>query len=133
MEEKPAEKILLYSYRKVWRIEKKLYAIQNFALPVPIDPWQLLYFGVAWVICNLIIGSIPGFKAIPVVIRSVLIPMAMARFAMTKRLDGKTPLRYFAGMFIYLLTEYGKCLEHFKSVPQESKTLKFDWNCSMRR
>ena len=92
--EKPSEKITLYSYHKIWKIEKKIYAIQNIVLPIPIDPWELLYFGATWVVCNVIFGLLPGVSNIPVMIRSIMLPFAISKFLMTKKLDGNNPLRY---------------------------------------
>lgn len=127
--ENKSNTVTLYSYTKVWRVEKKIYAVQNFTLPVPIDPWQLVYFGVTWIVCSLIFGLIPGFAQIPVIIRSIIVPYATSKFLMTKKLDGKNPLRFFMGIIIFLFTEQGKSFERFNSV-SEQKIIPLEWNCS---
>lgn len=127
--ENKSNTVTLYSYTKVWRVEKKIYAVQNFTLPVPIDPWQLVYFGVTWIVCSLIFGLIPGFAQIPVIIRSIIVPYAISKFLMTKKLDGKNPLRFFMGIIIFLFTEQGKSFERFNSV-SEQKIISLEWNCS---
>ena len=38
------KKINLRSYNKVWKIENRIYAIQNIVLPVPVSPREVLYF-----------------------------------------------------------------------------------------
>ena len=131
--EKPSEKITLYSYHKIWKIEKKIYAIQNIVLPIPIDPWELLYFGATWVVCNVIFGLLPGVSNIPVMIRSIMLPFAISKFLMTKKLDGKNPLRYMLGVITFLFVEQGKSVEFFQTPPDKEATIKLTWNCSEGR
>ena len=131
--EKPSEKITLYSYHKIWKIEKKIYAIQNIVLPIPIDPWELLYFGATWVVCNVIFGLLPGVSNIPVMIRSIMLPFAISKFLMTKQLDGKNPLRYMLGVITFLFVEQGKSVEFFQTTPDKAATIKLTWNCSEGR
>ena len=131
--EKPSEKITLYSYHKIWKIEKKIYAIQNIVLPIPIDPWELLYFGATWVVCNVIFGLLPGVSNIPVMIRSIMLPFAISKFLMTKKRDGKNPLRYMLGVITFLFVEQGKSVEFFQTTPDKEATIKLTWNCSEGR
>lgn len=131
--EKPSEKITLYSYHKIWKIEKKIYSIQNIVLPIPIDPWELLYFGATWVVCNVIFGLLPGVSNIPVMIRSIMLPFAISKFLMTKKLDGKNPLRYMLGVITFLFVEQGKSVEFFQTTPDKEATIKLTWNCSEGR
>lgn len=131
--EKPSEKITLYSYHKIWKIEKKIYAIQNIVLPIPIDPWELLYFGATWVVCNVIFGLLPGVSNIPVMLRSIMLPFAISKFLMTKKLDGKNPLRYMLGVITFLFVEQGKSVEFFQTTPDKEATIKLTWNCSEGR
>lgn len=130
MEERKRQTITIYSYSQVWKIEKKIYAIQNLVLPVPIDPWQLLYFGVTWMICNVVFGLLPGINSIPVVIRSMLVPYLISRFLMTKKLDGKNPIRYAIGIILFLFKEQGNVMEHFRLSSQKKKRVNIMWNCS---
>lgn len=130
MEADKPSTITLYSYSKVWKIEKKIYAVQNFTLPVPVDPWQILYFAGTWIVCSVIFGVIPGFTKIPVILRSIALPLAISQFLMTKKMDGKNPLRFILGIIIFLFTEQGKCVERFVSVPDKQKIVKLEWNCS---
>ena len=131
--EKPSEKITLYSYHKIWKIEKKIYAIQNIVLPIPIDPWELLYFGATWVVCNVIFGLLPGVSNIPVMIRSIMLPFAISKFLMTKKLDGKNPLRYMLGVITFLFVEQGKSVEFFQTTPDKEATIKLTWNLAKER
>lgn len=125
--------LIIYSYAKVWKIEKKIYAIQNFILPVPVDPWQLLYFGGTWFFCSIFFSILPGFLKIPVIIRSIIIPLGISRFLMTKKLDGKNPIRFFLGIMVFLFTEQGKVIERFTSNTQKQNTIRLNWKCSQGR
>lgn len=124
------KKVEIYSYSKVWKVQKKIYAIQNFVLPVPIDPWQLLYFGMTWFVCSIIFGTIPGLKIIPAMIRNIIFPYFISKFLMTKKLDGKNPLRYAIGLIVYLFVEHGKSMERFQMQSIRNKVIKINWNCS---
>ena len=131
MDNSEQKKVTIYSYSKVWKVEKRIYAIQNLVLPVPIDPWQLLYFGITWAAINLTFGALPGFSSIPVVIRSILIPYLISKFLLTKKLDGKNPIRYMIGIVMFLFCEQDKALEHFKLQPvKKRQAIKLSWNCS---
>ena len=102
-------------------------------LPIPIDPWELLYFGATWVVCNVIFGLLPGVSNIPVMIRSIMLPFAISKFLMTKKLDGKNPLRYMLGVITFLFVEQGKSVEFFQTTPDKEATIKLTWNCSEGR
>ena len=80
--------------------------------------------------CNVIFGIIPGFKAIPVVIRSILVPFLISRFLMTKLLDGKNPIRYAIGLVTFLFGQQGKVTEHFSIQAIDRKPIRLIWNCS---
>ena len=129
-EVKRPETVTFYSYQKVWKIEKKIYAIQNLVLPMPIDPWFLLYFCITWGICALVYELFPVLSAVPGVIRSLLVPAAISRFFMTKKLDGKTPLRFLRDGAVYLLMDRGTKIERFHQTSSREKKEAFDWKCS---
>ena len=128
--ENEQRKVLIYSYSKVWKVEKKIYSIQNLVLPVPVDPWQILYFLCTWFVTNVVFGVIPGFHQIPAVLRSIILPFFISKFIMTKKLDGKNPIRYAIGMIIFLAAEKGKVRERFRIQPKKQPKIKLDWNCS---
>ena len=44
MAEEKKQSVTVYSYRKVWFVEKKIYAFQNIVLPFPIAPYEVLEF-----------------------------------------------------------------------------------------
>ena len=38
------KKIIIYSYTKVWNVEKKIYNAGNIRLPVPVEMWSAICF-----------------------------------------------------------------------------------------
>ena len=52
---------------------------------------------------------------------------------MTKKLDGKNPLRYMLGVITFLFVEQGKSVEFFQTTPDKEATIKLTWNCSEGR
>ena len=67
-------RVIIYSYRKVWKIDKKLYSFSNIRLPVPIDPMDLVAYGMG-VLLMLAMGRvIPPFQQISWIIRYIVFP-----------------------------------------------------------
>lgn len=124
-------RVSLYSYIKVWRVEKKIYSFQNFKLPIAINPYDFLSFlGTAVVI--LIIGRIfPGFTVIPTVIRFIFIPYGISKYLMKKKLDGKNPLKYLFGCVRYLFTEKGYNMQGFRKSYDRQEKIRINWECSI--
>lgn len=81
----------------------------------------------------MIFGLLPGVSNIPVMIRSIMLPFAISKFLMTKKLDGKNPLRYMLGVITFLFVEQGKSVEFFQTTPDKEATIKLTWNCSEGR
>lgn len=74
MAEEKKQSVTVYSYRKVWFVEKKIYAFQNIVLPFPIAPYEVLEF-LAVVGAMLVMGRIfPILNNIPVVLRYGMLP-----------------------------------------------------------
>lgn len=128
MEEK---KITIYSYTKVWKVEKRIYALYGLTLPRPVNPYDLLAaVGVALVIY--VVGLIiPIITAIPAIIRLGVFPYFIAGYLMKKKLDGKTPIKFVKGYIVYLLTICGYYLQAFQKHAEREKTVKLKWKCSM--
>lgn len=125
-------KVKLYSYKKVWKISYKIYSIANINLPVPVDPYDLLYFfGAAGFI--LILGNIfPVLKNIPPVLSYVALPYGVMKFLTKKKLDGKNPIKYFVGYLYHIFVERNTYIERFKTYPyKREERLKLRWFCSM--
>lgn len=131
MNEEKEKKVTLYSYEKVWKVEKKIYAFGNIVLPVPIRPYDLLYF-ILFLFTMIFLSNIfTIITNIPIMIRLGLIPYFLARFVQKKKLDGKNPIKYFFGYLKYIFLDKGTYIEHFKKNPdKKEQKIKIDWVCS---
>jgi len=124
-------KVTIFSYTKVWNVEKKMYSFSNITLPRPINPFDLVAFiGVA--LGMLLLGKIiPVITQLPDVIRFVAIPYGIVNYLMKKKLDGKNPLRYFFDCIMYFFTVRGSYLQQFKKYADKKEKMSLKWNCSM--
>ena len=114
MAEEKKQSVTVYSYRKVWFVEKKIYAFQNIVLPFPIAPYEVLEF-LAVVGAMLVMGRIfPILNNIPVVLRYGMLPYVTVKYLMKVKLDGKNPVRYFCGYLRFLFTRK-ECIERFRT------------------
>ncbi len=126
------KKIKLYSYTKFWKTEKKIYSIQNFVLPVPVNPYDVLSFANVMLVMRILSGFLPTFAKIPFMVKYGIIPFVMSNYIMKMKLDGKNPIKYFGGIIRYLLTERKRYLENFlmHGFGVKSQTVRLDWKCS---
>lgn len=61
MDNSEQKKVTIYSYSKVWKVEKRIYAIQNLVLPGPHRPMATAYILVSHgPAINLIFGCTAG-------------------------------------------------------------------------
>lgn len=124
------DKIKIYSYTKVWKVEKKIYSISNIPLPRPINPFDLLGF-IGTALFMLIMGLIiPVTANIPAVIRFIGIPYGITNYLMKKKLDGKNPIKYFAGCIRYWITTKGNFIQAFRNHQEKKENVTLTWNCS---
>lgn len=123
--------VTIYSYTKVWKVDKKVYSISNVKLPIPINPYELLsYIGVALIMVFL--GKIlPFVTHIPAILRYVMLPYLITRCMTRLKLDGKNPVKYLAGCLGYLVTAKGTFRQSFKNFPNKKTKLELNWSCSV--
>ena len=86
------KKINLRTYNKVWKIENRIYAIQNIVLPVPVSPREVLYFFVIAFIILIISNIVHPIKIIPSVLRFIMIPFGTSQFLLKIRRQNATQI-----------------------------------------
>lgn len=123
-------KVTLYSYSKVWNVEKKVYALFDVILPAPVNPYTIVVFIFVLLGFMGLERLIPGFSKIPTVLRYLALPYFIAQYLMKKKLDGKNPLKYLLGVILYFITERNFYIENFTKYPSGEETFKIDWKCS---
>lgn len=131
-ENKKNEKIQIYSYAKVWTLEHSIYSLGNVILPVPIHPYNLLYFALSLAVVMMLCNVLPMLNLFPLIFRYIGFPYAITVFLRKKKLDGKSPIKYFIAYLKYQLMERGRYFERFKGFPDRAVTCKLEWICSMR-
>lgn len=121
------EKITVYSYTKVWKSEKKIYAIMNWILPAPVNPYEASCLVGCIILLGIISRMLPFLDELPFVIRYMLIPYGCTRYLLKKKLDGKNPILYFLGLMQYVLLVSGTYVERFKRHPERDIVVKCQW------
>lgn len=125
------KKINLRSYNRVWKIENRIYAIQNIVLPVPVSPREVLYFFIIAFIMLLLSILIPPLRIIPSILRFILVPFGMSQFLLKKKLDGKMPHKYLVSWLSYMLTKK-QYIERFNAYEYNTGSTKLVWLCSKK-
>lgn len=103
---------ILRTYGKMWKFERKIYAIGDIKMPVPVNPDEAVYF-VAGVL--MIVGLakiVPIVNSIPFIVKYVAIPYGLMKFMTKKKFDGKLPHRFLIGMIDYI--GQPKCFARFQ-------------------
>lgn len=109
-------RVSIRSYNKVWKIENKIYAIQNIVLPVPISPRAVIFFILIAGIMLLLSAFIPALNRVPSVLRLGAFPFGMTQFLLKKKLDGKMPHKYFVAWLKHISSR-DAYIERFSSYP----------------
>lgn len=130
MEEKRRKKIKLYSYLKVWNFEHKIYVIGNIVLPVPVNPFDVLYFGCACLLIYILGRMIPVLASIPAILRIGVLPYGITKYMTGVKLDGKNPIKYLIGYLSYVVTVKGRSMEKYQTETVKPKNIKLNWKCS---
>lgn len=97
------EKIMLRSYNRAWKYDRKLYAIDKIRLIIPINVDDAVYLAAGVLITILLLKIFPFLNEIPFIIRYVLLPYGLMKFLTKKKFDGKLPHKFLIGYFTYLI------------------------------
>lgn len=131
--EKQDKQVTIFSYQKVFKWEKKIYSIGNINLPAPLNPYDLLAFGGLAGCMFLLSLCIPMLNRINSIVRYIIFPCLATSFFRKKKLDGKNPVKYFAGYLRYLFTTKGTFRQLFQKYPDKPQKISIHWDCSMGR
>ncbi|WP_206457895.1 TcpE family conjugal transfer membrane protein [Anaerovorax sp. IOR16] len=96
------DKLLLRTYNKAWKFERKVYAIDNIRLPFPINPDELIYLVIGFLFTLLLLKVLPFLNTIPFFIRYLVIPYGLMKFLTKKKFDGKLPHMFLIGYLDYI-------------------------------
>lgn len=85
------DKVILRTYNRVWKYERKIYTLDTVRLPVPINPSDAIYFILGLLITIMLIKLMPFLNAIPFILRYTILPYGIMKFLTKKKFDGKLP------------------------------------------
>ena len=86
------------SYTSIWRVEKVIYAINDFQLPFPLTFSQMAWFVV------ILFGELPPFSLIDgAFLKYFGIPVAFTWFVSQKTFDGKKPFGFLKSCVSFFL------------------------------
>ena len=118
----------IYTYQKAWKLENRIYSVMNYKLLVPLYPRQILYFSVV-LLCMIGLSSCIGiFARIPWVLRFLAAPYLIGNFLLKKKLDGKSPIKYFLS-WVQFSARRGQYLDRFRFCPARQSKERFRWYC----
>lgn len=122
----------LKTYEDAWRIENKIYSLQNLRLPVPIALSALAYYSITCAVVLLLNKVFPIISNIPPVLRFGALPYFVTEFLRKKKFDGKPPHMFLKDYIPYIFTKHIN-IEFFR-VPerQNNGVIKLDWSCTHR-
>ena len=105
-------RVILRTYKSVWKIPRKLYSIDSIKLFVPVDVDQAMYFIASLCIAFLLLKLLPFLDSLPFIFKYVAIPYGLMKFFTKQKLDGKLPHKFFLDYIVFLMAP-GK-LSRFK-------------------
>lgn len=85
------DKVVLRTYNRVWKYERKIYSLDTVRLPVPINPGDAIYFIIGLLITVLLLKLLPFLNVVPLILRYTLLPYGVMKFLTKKKFDGKLP------------------------------------------
>lgn len=109
--------IKIRTFNKIWRVQFKLYNIDNIKLPFAVSLWDIVLIAIG--ICiSLIIHNIINIDYFgKAIVKYCFLPLGI-RFVLTKfQLDGKKAHKYFLDMLIFFIKP--KTYERFKAVKRD--------------
>src|SRR3954469_9817255 len=88
-----SDRVLIRSYRRVFEVDRRIYRIDRWALPVPGGvPLRAVAYFATTVLLMLLLGGLVAFLSPP--LRFVVVPLAVAGFGTQAAPDGRTAHRF---------------------------------------
>ncbi len=97
-------RVILRTYKSVWKIPRKIYSIDNIKLFVPVDVEQAMYFIASLCITFLLLKILPFLNSLPFVLKYAAIPYGLMKFFTKQKLDGKLPHKFFFDYIVFLFS-----------------------------
>ena len=95
------ERVVIRSYRRVFEVDRRIYRVDRWALPVPGGvPLRAVGYFAATVLAVVVLGALPGTGELVTILspplRYVVLPLAIAVLATQAAPDGRSAHRFAA-------------------------------------
>jgi hypothetical protein len=119
-----ADRLVIRSYRRVFEVDRRIYRVDRWALPVPGGvPLRAVGYFATTLLLVILLGSLPAtgelIGAISAPLRFVVIPLAVAVLGSQAAPDGRAAHRFATDWVRYRLRARRRCGE--QSVPLEGE------------
>lgn len=132
MEKEQSNEIILRTYGSVWNIERKLYSLDGFRLPVPIVMNECIYLAVSLVITLILMKIFPFVNNLNWTMKWLVIPIGTMKALTTIKLDGKLAHKFLYDYIIFVFSP--KQYARFKPIKQlGKKKICFDYMVLFRK
>lgn len=91
------------SYTAIWNVEKVLYAINDWELPISLSYTAIMWLVFSELFVAMFANRFPFSMLHNVLLKYIGIPVLVTWFMSKKTFDGKRPYSYFKGVLAYLL------------------------------
>lgn len=127
--------MIIKSYGKVFKIEKKVRSVFDLRLPFAVTARQIGYFSIILVILMLINALTPIFNFLGWWLIRYIIFVAIAIGVTVVlnifQMDGKNPVIYFWDYLVFFFTRKDK-IYLFRVMKKENDILRLNWKCGTR-
>src|SRR3954466_9316037 len=90
-----ADRVMIRSYRRVFEVDRRIYRVDRWALPVPGGvPLRAVGYFLGALLVVLALGRLPGFADISAPIRFVVLPLGVAVLGTQAAPDGRVAHRF---------------------------------------
>src|SRR3954470_3856349 len=105
-----ADRVMIRSYRRVFMVDRRIYRVDRWALPVPGGvPLRAVGYFLAALVVVLLLGRIPGVGEVSAPIRLVVIPLGLAVLGAQAAPDGRVAHRFAADWIRFRLRARRRC------------------------
>jgi hypothetical protein len=130
-----AERLVIRSYRRVFEVDRRIYRVDRWALPVPGGvPLRGLAYFAGTVLLVVVLGPLPGIgDALGVLsapLRYVVLPLVVAVLGTQAAPDGRTAHRFAADWLRFRLRARRRCAR--RSVPLEGERVPWHGTLAVR-
>lgn len=122
--------VILRTYSKAWKIDRRIYSIEGVKLWFPISTTNAFYFSISMVTSIVLINIVPFYNNLNWIIKFGLVPYLLMKFLTKQKLDGKPPHKFFIDYLVYYFGP--KKYNRFSSISTYHKVIKFKKNIPYR-